>query len=172
MMTVPDPQLAAQVAAFLQTDSPATTGAALADALLQQHSAWALGAWKLVGEHLERLLFRTDPAFDPQVSREFQAATERVSLSQTRLGIVNAVVNDRPALAISTQQAGDLGQSASWLERFGAGCSLSCPIRNGAGEIVAVFAVSWVEVQTLESPACQQWLALVDEVARRWGQPA
>lgn len=143
------------------------TGAELRRWLLQETEAWAVGMWAVRGEFLEQVVFAAADGFDSQVAEEFAEATRRVSLEKTQLGIVNAVVHQRPALAVASDQTGDLRQSAGWLERFGAKCSLSCPLRTAQGEIVGVFAVSWRELHEESDPTATNLLQLASEVANQ-----
>ncbi|HBN76387.1 MAG TPA: hypothetical protein DD473_11330 [Planctomycetaceae bacterium] len=137
-----------------------------ANDLVDQTAAWAVGLWKKTETDLHLMCFGCANGFDAQVADEFQAATLKVPLEQTQLGIVNAVVNQRPALARVEEQSGDLRKSAGWLERFGARCSLSCPISNQNDQIVGVLAVSWAEAWQLENEVPQNLLSLADKISK------
>lgn len=134
--------------------------------LLRETGAWAVGVWRVRGASLEQVLFAAAKGFDPLVAREFEAATRDVPLDRTQLGIVNAVVHQRPARALAMDQAGELRQSAGWLERFGAKCSLSCPLRDSENRIVGVIAVSWRELVIESDEAYLQLLTLADAISR------
>ncbi len=133
--------------------------------LLDQLEAWALGVWLVEGEFLKQFLFVRHHQFDFQVALDFQQATVHVPLDQTQLGIVNAVVNQRPALAVASEQTGDLQKSAGWLERFGAACSLSVPIITTQKQSVAVLAVAWKDLLSETDPPAQRLLTFCENVA-------
>ncbi len=167
-------ELVSRLSALLQAN--ATADALVNDELrrwlLQETDAWAVGVWAVRGDFLEQVVFASAEGFDSQVAQEFAEATRRVSLEKTQLGIVNAVVHQRPARAVASDQSGELRQSAGWLERFGAKCSLSCPLRSAKGEIAGVFAVSWRELLEESDPTATKLLQLANEVAGQIPPPA
>ncbi|MCA8987238.1 MAG: hypothetical protein KDA78_06340 [Planctomycetaceae bacterium] len=134
--------------------------------LVRETGAWAVGLWKKVDETLVLCVFGVAEGFDPVVAAEFEAATQSVPLDQTQLGIVNAAVFGRPALARAEELSGDLRKSAGWLGRFGARCSLSCPVNSPAGELLGVIAVSWAESWQQEDSVPQRLLSLADQIGR------
>ncbi|MBL4883954.1 MAG: hypothetical protein JKY95_05395 [Planctomycetaceae bacterium] len=147
-------------------DEHAVQDATLNQLLVEQTGAWAVGLWKIDGENLKQVICAFAEGFSKQVADEFQSGTVEVSLSQTQLGIVNAIVNNRPALARATEQQGDLRKSAGWLERFDARCSLSCPIYNSNGTPQAVLAVSWAELYEESDSVPQNLLAIAKQVGQ------
>ncbi len=132
--------------------------------LIEQTGAWAVGIWKIEGENLRQVLCAFEEGFPEQVAKEFQQQTVQVSLAHTQLGIVNAIVNGRPALALAAEQQGDLAKSAGWLNRFGARCSLSCPIVDASGNPLAVIAVSWKELYKETDAVPQKLLSIAKQV--------
>lgn len=158
--------LAQQLAQFLS--KPGTDqfkSSHLEQELVDRTSAWAVGLWKKTETDLHLICFGYANGFDDQVAADFQAATLKVSLEQTQLGIVNAVVHQRPALARVEEQTGDLRKSAGWLDRFGARCSLSCPISDQSGEIVGVLAVSWADAWKQDDEVPQNLLSLAGKIS-------
>ncbi len=133
--------------------------------LIQETGAWAVGIWKIEGEYLQQILCAFEEGFPAQVAKDFQEGTVQVPLAQTKLGIVNAVVNRKPALALAASQQGDLAKSAGWLNRFGARCSLSCPIADAAGNIQAVIAVSWKQLYDQTDPVPQNLLSIAGQIS-------
>ncbi len=132
--------------------------------LIQQTGAWAVGIWKIEGESLQQVLCAFEEGFPETVAKEFQQQTVQVPLAHTQLGIVNAIVNSRPALALAAEQQGDLAKSAGWLNRFGARCSLSCPIVDAAGNSQAVIAVSWKELYKETDTVPQKLLSIAKQL--------
>lgn len=132
----------------------------LARLLVEQTSAWAVGLWKVDGNNLSQVLCAFEEGFPEQVASEFREQTKQVSLAHTQLGIVNAVVNNRAALALASEQQGELAKSAGWLNRFGARCSLSCPIADSSVTTQAVIAVSWKELYEQSDAVPQKLLSI------------
>lgn len=121
----------------------------------------AVGVWRRVGHDLVVLGFAHDAAFPADVGVEFAAATQKVSLNQTGLGIVHAVLTEQPAVALLPSQGGLLPGSGGWLERFGSVQSLSVPIAKD-GKMVAVLALS---SRHRFQPADPTWKILTDLAA-------
>ncbi len=163
--TPPDSLARKLVQLLSKSESPAWNTNNNSQELVEQTAAWAVGLWKKSETDLHLLRFGWAEGFDDQVAHEFQKATRQVSLEQTQLGIVNAVVHQRPALARVEEQTGDLRKSAGWLDRFGARCSLSCPISNQNGEIVGVLAVSWAEAWQMEDEVPQNLLEFARKIS-------
>jgi len=132
--------------------------------LIQQTGAWAVGIWNIEGDFLWQVLCAFEEGFPETVAQEFQQQTVQVSLAHTQLGIVNAVVNSRPALALAAEPQGELAKSAGWLNRFGASCSLSCPIEDASGNPQAVIAVSWKELYKENDAVPQKLLSIAKQV--------
>lgn len=141
-MTSPDPdapRIAGALADCLAHRRPLD---APLDELLRATAARAVGLWKLQHDHLVLLGFRGAADMPDDVKREFAAATARVPLDQTGLGIVKAALTRRPAIA--ELAAADLGASAGWLARFAATRSLAVPIERPEA-LLGVLAVSTTE---------------------------
>jgi len=132
--------------------------------LIQQTGAWAVGIWKIEGENLQQVLCTFEEGFPEPVAKDFQQQTVQVPLAHTQLGIVNAIVNNRPALALAAEQQGDLAKSAGWLNRFGARCSLSCPIVDSSGNSQAVIAVSWKQLYKQTDAVPQKLLSIAKQL--------
>jgi hypothetical protein len=108
--------------------------------LLRALNARAVGLWRCRGDHLEQVGFRAVADMPQTTRQEFAAATRRVSLSETGLGIVKAVVSRKPAVAAVAGNV-ELGQSAGWLARFEARQSVAMPVQHH-NAIVGVLASS------------------------------
>ena len=141
----------------------------LARLLVEQTTAWAVGLWKIDGENLSQVLCTFEEEFPEQVAGEFREQTKQVPLAHTQLGIVNAVVNNRAALARASERQGELAKSAGWLNRFGARCSLSCPITDSSGTPRAVIAVSWKELYEQTDAIPQKLLSIAKLVGESLG---
>lgn len=103
----------------------------------------AAGCWRLEQGHLKLVGFGWASDMPDDVSHGFQTATQSVSLKQTNLGIVRAVMTVRPTVAHRDPTLTGLDGSASWIVRFGANTSLAVPIREAkSGDIVGALAVS------------------------------
>ena len=103
----------------------------------------AAGCWRLQLGQLKLVGFGWAGDMPEEVSQGFQAATRCVSLDQTGLGIVRAVVTDAPVIACRDPRATGLDGSASWIVRFGANTSLAVPIRDAVTHaLIGALAVS------------------------------
>ena len=78
---------------------------------------------------------------DPQVGREFAAATTTVPLSQTSLGIVVAAITGQPAISRVEDLPEDSG-SGRWLRAFGASRSVAVPVSERNGSEQGVLSVA------------------------------
>lgn len=103
----------------------------------------AAGFWRLHENVLELEGFAADPDMPEETQAEFAAATSSVPLTELGLGIVNAAVKKEPVYAFAEPVDGKLVDSASWIVRFGAKMSLSCPVVNPDGNLWGVLAVSF-----------------------------
>jgi len=163
-MTDSGQSLPAQLGELLIHPSTLPVAEDLPARLVRETNAWAVGLWRKKPTELRLCVFGTADGFDETVAREFAEATQRVPLEQTQLGIVNAVVHNRPALARAEELTGDLQKSAGWLGRFGARCSLSCPVMAGE-DIIGVFAVSWKDAYEEDDPWPQELQKLADAIS-------
>lgn len=109
--------------------------------LLAVTDSRAIGLWHIEGNTLRLDGFAAKPDMPQEVQQGFAADTETVSLSQTGLGIVSAVVNRKPMVATVKPGPDGLVDSASWLVKFDSVQSLSTPIFQGE-TIRGVLAVS------------------------------
>jgi len=114
--------------------------------------ACAAGYWKLDQEsaRLVQLGFVPGVGLDPEVGRQFAAATATVPLSQTSLGIVAAALTGRPAISRVDELPADSG-SGRWLRAFAASRSVAVPIRGAGGKIQGVFSVALTADSTLDT---------------------
>ena len=99
-------------------------------------------------ERLVQLGFVPGVGLDPEVGRQFAAATATVPLSQTSLGIVAAALTGQPAVSRVAELPADSG-SGRWLRAFGASRSVAVPIRGEGGKIQGVFSVALTADSTL-----------------------
>ena len=115
-----------------------------------RRSARAAGYWQLdqETERLVQLGFVPGVGLDPEVGRQFAAATAAVPLSQTSLGIVAAALTGQPAVSRVAELPADSG-SGRWLRAFGASRSVAVPIRGEGGKIQGVFSVALTADSTL-----------------------
>ena len=110
----------------------------------------AAGYWQLDQdtERLVQLSFVPGAGLDPEIGRQFAAATATVPLSQTNLGIVAAALTGQPAVSRVADLSADSG-SGRWLRAFGASRSVAVPIRGEGGKIQGVFSVALAANSTL-----------------------
>jgi hypothetical protein len=103
----------------------------------------AAGYWRLDQETglLSQLCFVPGADLDPEVGRQFAAATKSVSLSQTSLGIVAAAITGRPAVSRVDEIPADSG-SGRWLRAFGASHSVAVPFRDAFGSVIGVLSIA------------------------------
>ena len=113
-------------------------------------AARAAGYWQLdqETERLVQLGFVPGMGLDPEVGRQFAAATATVPLSQTSLGIVAAALTGQPAVSRVAELPADSG-SGRWLRAFGASRSVAVPVRGEGGKIQGVFSVALTADSTL-----------------------
>ena len=103
----------------------------------------AAGIWKIEDNHLVLAGIGWGDHVDDDAKAGFAAATARVSLEQTTLGIVQAVVFNRPTIARRDPQETGLTGSAMWLVRLNAHTSLAVPIRaSESGPFLGAIAVA------------------------------
>lgn len=105
--------------------------------------ARAAGYWQLDQEtaRLIQLGFVPGVGLDPDVGRQFAAATATVPLSQTSLGIVAAALTGQPAVSRVIELPADSG-SGHWLRAFGAGRSVAVPLSDTDGSVRAILSVA------------------------------
>jgi hypothetical protein len=113
--------------------------------------ARAAGYWRLELEsnRLIQVAFVPGAGLDPDVGREFAAATVSVSLSQKDLGIVIAATTGQPAHSRVEELPADAG-SGRWLRAFGATRSVAVPVRDQGGAVTGVVSVALIAEQPLD----------------------
>lgn len=109
--------------------------------VLELFGGRAMGLWRLEGSNLLQVGFQAVQEMDAEIRTQFAAFTQEVSLENTGLGIVKAILDKKPA--IGTLQVGKSGLTGSseWLQKFGAQQSYAVPVFEG-GQAVGVFAIS------------------------------
>jgi hypothetical protein len=105
--------------------------------------ARAAGFWRLdrQADRLVQIAFAAGEGLDPEVARQFAAATASVSLDQSSLGIVAAVLAGRPVVSPVESLPEDSG-SGKWLRSFEASRSVAVPIRGPGGAVQGVLSVA------------------------------
>ena len=102
--------------------------------------ARAAGLWRVEGAELVLTEFWASSDLGPGVAEAFRAATTRVPLSRTELGIVAAAIDGTPTVINAGEQP-EAGGSGMWLRRFAAGRSIAVPGIVG-GAVVGVASVA------------------------------
>lgn len=115
------------------------------DRLMEVLGGRAIGLWRCQSGNLIQLGFRADSQMNEQVKREFAALTQEVSLKNTGLGIVKAVLDGNPAIGTLQANESGLQGSSEWLQKFDAKQSYAIPIFEG-DQVVGVLAVSTNQV--------------------------
>ena len=105
--------------------------------------ACAAGYWELdhANQRLVQLRFVPGLGLDPEVGRQFAAATATVPLSQTSLGIVAAALTGQPAMSRVAELPADSG-SGRWLRAFGADRSVAVPWLDAQGSVQGILSVA------------------------------
>lgn len=118
------------------------TFAPVLDRIMELLKGRAIGIWRCDNQgQLLQISFRAVAEMDEQVRKQFTSITKSVSLKNTGLGIVKAVVERKPV--IGTLQVGESGLqgSSEWLKKFGAQQSYAVPIFED-DQVVGVLAIS------------------------------
>ncbi len=118
------------------------TFAPVLDRIMELLNGRAIGIWRCDDKgQLLQIGFRAVTEMDEHVRKQFASITKSVSLENTGLGIVKAVVERKPA--IGTLQVGESGLqgSSEWLKKFGAQQSYAVPIFED-DQVVGVLAIS------------------------------
>ncbi|WP_417383795.1 hypothetical protein [Gimesia sp.] len=134
------------------------------DHLMEVLGGRAIGLWRCEASHLKQLGFCADSQMDAQVKSEFAALTQEVSLQNTGLGIVKAVIDQKPAIGTLQANESGLQGSSEWLQKFAAKQSYAIPVFEG-DQVVGVLAVSTNQVHQAGDP---EW-ELQTQVAREIG---
>lgn len=128
-------QLADTIRSALTEGAP--LNAAL-DEVLKASGARATGLWQVVADELHQVGFCGVAEMPEVVKRDFAAATARVPLDRTGLGIVRAIVDRTPFLVKRQPGSRDLMTSPGWLERFECESSLAIPVFDGERPVGAL----------------------------------
>ncbi|QDV50572.1 hypothetical protein [Gimesia fumaroli] len=131
-------EILAQLEKFLQereTISP------VLDRIMGDLGGRAIGLWRCETGKLIQVGFRAVPEMDEQVSKQFASFTREVSLQNTGLGIVKAIVERTPAIGTLRGEESGLQGSSEWLQKFGAQQSYAVPVLEG-DQVVGVLAIS------------------------------
>ena len=134
--------------------------------LLQADKGRAIGYWTWA-EDEQALLLEAFAAVDDmpaEVQRDFAEQTRQVPVSETGLGIVEAVIAGKPAWANIDPSATGLGASASWLAKFEATQSLAIPILV-EGQLRGVLAISSANSMSADAHGGKLLLATADHLA-------
>ncbi|EDL57686.1 hypothetical protein [Gimesia maris] len=134
------------------------------DRLMEVLGGRAIGLWRCQSGKLVQLGFRADSQMDEQVKREFSALTQEVSLKNTGLGIVKAVIDQKPAIGTLQAKESGLQGSSEWLQKFDAKQSYAIPIIEG-DQAIGVLAISTNQVHQAGDP---EW-ELQAQIAREIG---
>lgn len=102
----------------------------------------AIGLWRAEPDRLRMLGFAAVEDMADDVQRAFRESTGEIDLSLVRFGIVKAAVEGRPTVMRVEDAATSPAGSPGWLVRFDSVSSLSVPVHDTEGTLVAVFAVS------------------------------
>lgn len=110
---------------------------------VSQTKSRAAGLWRMVNQEVVMVGFGHVPDMTAEVVQGFREATGRVTLDKNNLGIIRAVVTDKPAIARLDPSESGLTGSASWLVRFACTSSLAIPIHDAAtNQTIGVIALS------------------------------
>ncbi|MCA9014036.1 MAG: GAF domain-containing protein [Planctomycetaceae bacterium] len=101
----------------------------------------AIGLWRCETDRLVQVGFCAVAEMDEQVRKQFAAFTREVSLENTGLGIVKAIVERRPAIGTLRGEESGLKGSSEWLQKFGAQQSYAVPVFEG-DQVAGVLAIS------------------------------
>lgn len=134
------------------------------ESLLGLEGARAAGAWRVEGEELVLVRFLGAADLPAEVAEGFAAATRRVLLSATNLGIVCAAVGKSPWVAKIAEIAPDAG-SGYWLRAFGATFSVAVPRYNRDREADGVIAVAIASSPEGEAGAIAGAIARIGELS-------
>tara|TARA_R110002111_G_scaffold262289_1_gene337775 strand:+ start:54681 stop:55187 length:507 start_codon:yes stop_codon:yes gene_type:complete len=123
------------------------------DRILEVLRGRAIGLWRCGKGKLIQIGFRAVPQMDEQIRRQFAEFTQEVSLENTGLGIVKAVVERIPAIGTLQGKESGLPGSSEWLQKFEAKQSYAVPIFEG-NQVVGVLAIS---TNGIHQPGDAEW---------------
>lgn len=133
--------------------------------LRQMTGALAAGFWKRTGNHLVLRAFNAGDDMPGDVQSAFRAATANVSLDQTALAIVQAVLAGKTVTAVPPPEGETGAGSPAWLRRFAARQSAAVPVVVD-GSVVAAIAVASTRLFRPEEVAAIE--AVAEAIARAW----
>lgn len=111
------------------------------DQIMEVLGGRAIGLWVCGTGKLIQADFRAVAEMDEQVRKQFAAVTREVSLENTGLGIVKAVIDQTPTIGTLRGDESGLQGSSEWLQRFGAQQSYAVPVFE-ENQVVGVLAIS------------------------------
>lgn len=111
------------------------------DRLMDDLGGRAIGLWRCEQDRLLQVGFRAVSEMDEHVRKQFASFTEEVSLDNTGLGIVKAVMENEPAIGNLQGEQSGLTGSSKWLKKFEALQSYAVPIVTDI-QVVGVIAIS------------------------------
>ncbi len=117
------------------------TIAPVLDRIMEDLDGRAIGLWRCGQGKLLQIGFCAATEMDQQIREQFTSFTQEVSLENTGLGIVKAVIENDPAIGILQGEKSGLEGSSEWLKKFGALQSYAVPIQEGS-QVVGVLAIS------------------------------
>jgi hypothetical protein len=135
-------QIAAGVRRLLESTSANIRHADELAPLLFATHARAVGCWRYAAGRLQLAGFLAVPEMPADVQADFVAATREIALTETRLGVVQAIARNGPALnhRADNPKVPAIG-SIGWLGRFQAASSLAVPLTQES-ELIGALAVA------------------------------
>lgn len=126
----------------------------------------AIGLWRCKAGKLIQVGFRAVTEMDEQVRKQFASFTQEVSLENTGLGIVKAVMERTPAIGTLRGEETGLQGSSEWLQKFGAQQSYAIPVVEG-DEVVGVLAISTNCVHQAGDPEWEILTKIADGIGEK-----
>lgn len=135
------------------------------DQIMEVLGGRAIGLWRCEMGKLIQVGFRAVAEMDEQVRKQFAAFTREVSLENTGLGIVKAVIEQTPAIGTLRGEKSGLQGSSEWLQKFGALQSYAVPVFEG-DQVVGVLAIS---TNCVHQAGDQEW-EILSKIANGIGE--
>lgn len=133
----------------------------------------AAGLWRMEDNELVMCGFGNVPDMTDDVIQGFKDVTGRVTLDKTNLGIVRAIVTDKPTIARLDPSISGLTGSASWLVRFDCVSSLALPIHDSQTKAqIGAVAISTTDDIQEEDATWQMMLRIANSLGDRHQIPA
>ncbi len=133
------------------------------DVLRSRFRARAAGWWQVQGDHLDQVAFSAALELPAAVAREFAAATQSVSLTQSNLGIIGAATTGKATISRAAELPAETG-SGLWLRRFGAVRSVAVPWLDETGTVVRVVSLALAD----ETPDDATVVAIIRAETAHW----